>query len=49
MKNTTIPFFMVPNIIVVTNSLNEDDYLYTQNTENIFLIDMSLHSMFKYL
>ena len=49
MKNTTIPFFMVPNIIVVTNSLNEDDYLYTRNTENIFLIDMSLHSMFKYL
>nr|WP_320925256.1 hypothetical protein [Intestinibacter sp.] len=49
MKNTTIPFFMVPNIIVVTNSLNEDDYLCTQNQENIFLIDMSLHSMFRYL
>ena len=49
MKNTTIPFFMVPNIIVVTNSLNEDDYLCTQNQENIFLIDMYLHSMFRYL
>ncbi|MGM9533498.1 hypothetical protein [Intestinibacter sp.] len=49
MKNTTIPFFMVPNIIVVTNRLNEDDYLYIQDQENIFLVDISLHSMFRYL
>lgn len=49
MKNTTIPFFMVPNIIVVKNNLNEFDYLNVQSMRNVFLIDTSLHSMFKYL
>ncbi|MGM9533662.1 MAG: hypothetical protein ACI3VR_00340 [Intestinibacter sp.] len=49
MKNATIPFFMVPNIIVVTNSLNQDDFFYTQNSKNVFVVDISLHSMFRYL
>ena len=48
-NTSTIPFFMVPNIIVVTDNLNQFDYLSAYNTKNIFLIDISLQYLFKYL
>lgn len=47
-KKTTIPFFMIPNVIIITNNLNENSF-FDNKPKNVFLVDMSLHSLFKYL
>ena len=48
LSKTTIPFFMVPNIIVVTNNADEYNFL-EDKPKNVFFIDIALHSLFKYL
>ena len=48
LSKTTIPFFMVPNIIVVTSSSNEYNFS-EDKPKNVFFVDTSLHSLFKYL
>lgn len=47
-QNTTIPFFMIPNVIIVTNNFNSYKSL-EYKTKNVFLSDISLYSLFKYL
>ena len=49
MKKSTIPFFMKPNILVITNNTNDYSYLENINKNNIFVIDTSLNSLLKYL
>lgn len=47
-KKTTIPFFMIPNIIIITNNFNNYKSL-EYKTKNVFFTDISLYSLFKYL
>lgn len=47
-EKTTIPFFMTPNIIVITNKSNGNTNL-EYKPKNVFFTDISLYSLFKYL
>ena len=47
-QKTTIPFFMMPNVIVVTNNLKEYSNL-EYVPKNVFFTDTSLQNLFKYL
>ena len=49
MRKSTIPFFMKPNILVITNNTNDYSYLENINENNIFVVDTSLNSLLKYL
>lgn len=46
-ENSTIPFFMIPNIIVVSSK--EQKYNECYINENIYFLDTSLNKLFNYL
>ena len=46
-ENSTIPFFMVPNIIVVSSKDKKHNEYYIN--QNIYLVDTSLNKLFNYL
>lgn len=47
-KNSTIPFFMRPNLIVITK-LSDNLIQNILSESNIYLVDISLNSIFRYL
>lgn len=47
-KNSSIPFFMIPNVIVITK-LNENPLQNILSEKNISIVDISLASIFRYL
>ena len=46
-ENSTIPFFMIPNIIIISSK--EQKYNKSNEYENIYFLDSSLNKLFNYL
>ena len=46
-ENSTIPFFMVPNVIIISSKYQKNNQY--MNLEKIYVIDASLNKLFNYL
>ena len=46
-ENSTIPFFMVPKVIIISSK--EQKYNNHNDNDNIFFLDISLNKLFDYL